>query len=60
MKRSYQKPVAEKIEFCYRDQVVAASGSGVPTGKCYSDWEGEKSYDSEECVIQIIEAHTAS
>lgn len=25
MKRTYQKPEANKIAFCYRDQVVAAS-----------------------------------
>ena len=26
MKKQYEAPVAEKIEFCYRDQVVASSG----------------------------------
>lgn len=26
MKKTYERPEAEKIEFCYRDQVVAASG----------------------------------
>lgn len=31
MKKTYVKPEAEKIEFCYRDQVVAASGSGSCT-----------------------------
>ena len=25
MKKQYEAPVAEKIEFCYRDQVVASS-----------------------------------
>ena len=26
MKKQYEAPVAEKIEFCYRDQVVASTG----------------------------------
>ena len=26
MKRAYETPMAEKLAFCYRDQVVAASG----------------------------------
>ena len=26
MKKKYEAPVAEKIEFCYRDQVVASTG----------------------------------
>lgn len=26
MKRVYETPVVEKISFCYRDQVVVASG----------------------------------
>jgi hypothetical protein len=25
MKKQYEAPVAEKIEFCYRDQVVASA-----------------------------------
>lgn len=25
MKKVYETPVAEKVEFCYRDQVVASS-----------------------------------
>lgn len=32
MKKTYETPVAEKIEFCYKDQVVA---SGT---KCISQW----------------------
>lgn len=28
MKREYQKPFAEKIEFDYRNQIVATSGMG--------------------------------
>lgn len=34
MKRTYETPVAEKIEFCYKDQVVA---SGTTSG-CISVW----------------------
>ena len=33
MKREYMKPEVEKISFCYRDQVVAASGGGVSGGE---------------------------
>lgn len=33
MKKNYQKPVVDKIDFCYRDQVVAASG-GPSGGQC--------------------------
>ena len=34
MKKRYEAPVAEKIEFCYRDQVVAS-------GNCkeVNEWE---------------------
>ena len=34
MKKQYEAPVAEKIEFCYRDQVVAS----VPSGECGWTW----------------------
>ena len=27
MKRKYEAPLLEKVEFCFRDQIVAASGS---------------------------------
>ena len=29
MKKTYTSPIAEKISFCYRDQVVAASGDPI-------------------------------
>lgn len=35
MKKTYETPEAEKMEFCYRDQVVAASATG---DKCLSIW----------------------
>lgn len=35
MKKVYETPVAEKIEFCYRDQVVASGGTGKG---CISVW----------------------
>lgn len=34
MKKKYVAPVAEKIEFCYSDQVVASGGSE----KCELIW----------------------
>lgn len=44
MKKTYERPEAEKIEFCYRDQVVAASAGG----NCQSVWVniGDNSCDS--------------
>ena len=38
MKKTYETPEAEKMDFCYRDQVVAASTSG---DKCLSVWVNE-------------------
>lgn len=29
MKRAYETPMVEKLAFCYRDQVVVASGTNV-------------------------------
>ena len=40
MKKTYETPSIEKVEFQYRDQVVVASG--IPNGRCYGDWVGEK------------------
>lgn len=37
MKKDYMAPEAEKIEFNYRDQVVAASGSHT----CVIQWTNE-------------------
>ena len=28
MKKTYETPVAEKIEFCYEDQIVASGNNG--------------------------------
>ena len=33
MKKSYETPIAEKIEFCYQDQIVASGNQG-----CISVW----------------------
>ncbi len=35
MKKKYVAPIAEKIEFCYSDQVVASGGAG---SGCISAW----------------------
>lgn len=32
MKKTYETPVAEKVEFCYKDQVVASGD------RCMSVW----------------------
>lgn len=49
MKKIYMTPEAEKIQFNYRDQVVAASTPGV--GEFY----GNESWDSG-CKIYLAEA----
>ena len=38
MKKQYEAPVAEKIEFCYRDQVVASTS-------CKEYWSSPKGSD---------------
>ena len=47
MKKTYETPVAEKIEFCYEDQIVASLGAG-----CSYQWSnvGEKMCDNWEQV----------
>lgn len=35
MKKNYQTPVVEKIEFAYREQVVAASGKEPWKSDCH-------------------------
>lgn len=42
MKKKYVAPIAEKIEFCYSDQVVASGGGN---DSCVSVWmnQGEGS-----------------
>ena len=32
MKKTYETPVAEKIEFCYEDQIVASGNNGGNNG----------------------------
>ena len=38
MKKVYEAPAVEKVEFKYRDQVVVASGGA----KCHLYWEGNE------------------
>lgn len=42
MKKQYESPVAEKVSFCYSDQVVASGGSG-----CDSYWVNIGDYSCE-------------
>lgn len=58
MKKDYQKPVVDKIEFCYRDQVVAASS--IPSGRCITDWVGRKDYGEAGCSIEVLQAHSGA
>ncbi len=44
MKKQYESPSVEVVEFQYSDQIVAASGCGVTSGRigvgdCTSGWE---------------------
>lgn len=38
MKRTYETPSAEKIAFCYQEQVAASSGIDGSNGQCFSVW----------------------
>ena len=40
MKKTYETPVAEKIEFCYEEQIVASGTSGCKPLWCYSGDSG--------------------
>ncbi len=60
MKREYMKPEVEKISFCYRDQVVAASGgenSGTsdPSTPGIGDYYGNESR-GDGCKQYVLEA----
>lgn len=43
MKKSYETPIAEKIEFCYQDQIVASGNQG-----CISIWVFRGDYSCED------------
>lgn len=45
MKKSYETPIAEKIEFCYQDQIVASGNQG-----CISMWVIRGDYSCDEYV----------
>ena len=60
MKREYMKPEIEKISFCYRDQVVAASGgenggTSDSTNPSFGQWYGQSSYGGS-CSYYAFEA----
>lgn len=47
MKKAYETPSVEKVEFKYRDQVVVASGFG---GTCTFHYENSEGNASSPCV----------
>ena len=51
MKKTYETPVAEKIEFCYEEQVVASGAQG-----CTNAWvnEGAESCTSGNSFLQKV------
>ena len=44
MKKTYETPVAEKIEFCYEDQIVASSSLGPG---CVYQWSNLVPFSTE-------------
>ena len=50
MKKNYETPSVEKINFMYRDQVVAASGSTA----CHVNWQGYGSWAVTGCTSDKI------
>lgn len=59
MKKLYETPSVEKITFCYRDQVVAASGGGsevVPTpNPSVGDMYGNQTVFNGNCKYYLAE-----
>lgn len=51
MKKNYEKPVAEKIEFDYKEQIVTSGGS------CDSFWTKAASYNCTEVNTGYNLAH---
>ncbi len=49
MKKTYETPTAQKIEFRYRDQVVAASGGVI----CTQQWIGLGDHDTSGCTYTV-------
>ena len=50
MKKNYQKPFAEKIEFDYRNQVVASNmGSGSDCQPAACNWQRNYGYSA--CTV---------
>ncbi len=48
MKKAYTDPVAEKIEFCYRDQVTASGGTS-----CSQIWNSFGDSVTEGCTYVV-------
>lgn len=46
MKNTYTTPEAEKIEFNYRDQVVASSARSI----CQKQWSNEGTMEDGRCI----------
>ena len=54
MKRTYETPMVEKLAFCYRDQVVAASGGVAGSSSDIGGTSGGSS-SAEQIIGQIAE-----
>lgn len=56
MKKTYNKPTAEKLAFKYRDQVVAASAAGQSeSSPSVGDWYGS-SRGGSGCKFYLVES----
>ena len=58
MKKLYEAPTIEKIAFCYRDQVVAASGGGevTPTNPTVGQYYGNQDRNTSGRKYYLVEA----
>lgn len=61
MKKVYEAPAVEKVEFQYRDQVVVASGGGEPPiAELYKGSTGYCEYDEMDNQNSVIPGYTSS
>lgn len=54
MKKTYEAPTVERVEFKYRDQVVAASGGHNPN--CEKVWMHTSPVDGTGCDGQEVQS----
>ena len=60
MKKVYETPAVEKVEFQYRDQVVVASGGEPPIANFYEGSSGNCDYDEEDYQNSNINGYSCA